>query len=91
VEIYNAHLLESNETFNMELCNYQNTYEENAKILQILENTVNIYKFNTCTMRYFLCLEVCYLVLFFWIVFSCSYSISVCIPILINVPTPFIF
>ena len=61
------------------------------KILQILKNTVNPYKYNTCTMQYFLCLEVCYLVLFFWIVFSFSSSISVCNPILTNVPTPLNF
>ena len=87
---YNTHLLEK-ENFNLELCNYRNTYEQNARILQILENTINTYKYNTCTKRYFLRFEVCYLVLFFWIVFSSSCSISVCIPILTNVPTPFNF
>ena len=40
-------------------------YCKYLKILQIPQNTANTYKYNTCTMRYFLCLEVCYLVLFF--------------------------
>jgi hypothetical protein len=90
LQIYITHLPEK-EIFNLKLCNYQNTYEQNVKILQILENIVNTYKYNTCTMQYFLCLEVCYLVLYFWIVFSCSSSISVCNPILTNVPTPLNF
>ena len=88
--LYITHLPEK-EIFNLELYNYQNTYQQNAKILQILENTVNTYKYNTCIMQYFLCLEVCNLVLFFWIVFSSSSSISVCNPILTNVPTPINF
>ena len=77
----------------MELCNYQNTHEQNVKILQILENTVNTNKYNTCTMWYFLCLEVFYLVLLFRIVFSCSSSISVsvCVAILTNAPNLFNF
>src|ERR1700689_871042 len=68
--------LPEKEIFNLELYNYQNTYQKNAKILQILENTVNTYKYNTCIMQYLLCLEVCYLVLILWIVFSSSSSIS---------------
>ena len=52
LEIDNRHLLEK-ENFNLELCNYQNTHEQNMKILQILENTVNTNKYNTCTMKYF--------------------------------------
>ena len=55
---------------NLELYNYQNTYEQKAKMLQILENTVNTHKYNTCTMPYFSCLEVCYLAFFGGIVFS---------------------
>ena len=51
-----THLLEK-ENFNLELCNYQNTYEQNLKIMQVLENTINTHKYDTCTMWYFLSLE----------------------------------
>ena len=90
LEIDNTHPLEK-EHFNLELCNYQNTHEQNVEILQILENTLNTHKYITCIMQYFLCLEVFYLVLLFWIVFSCSSSVSVCVPILTNVPNLFNF
>ena len=50
LEVYNVHQLQK-EKFNLEMCNYHNTYEQKAKILQIFENTVSTYKFNTCTMQ----------------------------------------
>ena len=66
--------------------------KKNVKTSQILENIVITYKYNTCTTHYFLCLEVCYLLLFiFRIVFPYSCSMSVCISIPIIAPTPFIF
>ena len=56
---FTINIFQKNIFFNSELYNYQNTYEQKAKILQIiLENTVNTHKYNTCAMLYFLCLEV---------------------------------
>ena len=71
---------------------YQCKNVQNTRILQTIQNTTNTYKYNKCTMWYFLwILEVSYLVFCFKIEFSCSCFISVYVPILINVPIPFIF
>ena len=65
--------------------------QKNVKIVQILENTLNAFRYNSYIMCYFLCLEVCYPILIFWIVFFSSCPMTIFIPILINIPTPFNF
>ena len=71
--------------------NKRRKYCKQLKILQVLENTVNTHKYNTCTMSYFSCLEVCYVVFFFGLCSLDHVSISGCIKILINAPTRFSF
>ena len=70
------------------------TIEQNVKVLQILDNTLNTNKFNTCFMCYFLCVDVFYLVLFFGdcvLLFMFHWCVRVCSPILTNVPNLFNF
>lgn len=70
----------------------KNTYAYNTYKLHIPQNTPNSYNYNICNMWYCLCLKVLLWLLFsFGILLCCSCSNAVYNPIMMNVPTLFLF